>query len=117
MPGSRRLAWSSGACSATSPWKSAARPRRSAAGSRRSSRQIDLIERVVVEAKDLGQASASVDPHDAARSIVAQIEGRVLLAKLLNDPTQLDALWGNCLDLLQVQAQPQVPPQAQPAAN
>lgn len=63
--------------------------------------QIDLIERVVIEAKDAGQAGASVDAREAARSIVAQIEGRVLLAKLLNDPAQLEALWRNSLDLLQ----------------
>ncbi len=64
--------------------------------------QIDLIEAVVTQAKDRGEAGASVDSREAARSIVAQIEGRVLLAKLLNDPAQLDALWRNCLDLLQV---------------
>jgi TetR/AcrR family transcriptional repressor of nem operon len=64
--------------------------------------QIDLIEQVVVEAKDLGQAGASVEARDTARSIVAQIEGRVLLAKLLNDPAELEALWRNCLGLLQV---------------
>ena len=62
--------------------------------------QIDLIEQVVAAAKDAGQAGASVDAREAARSIVAQIEGRVLLAKLLNDPAQLDALWQNSLDLL-----------------
>ncbi|MGC5020983.1 TetR family transcriptional regulator C-terminal domain-containing protein [Micromonospora sp. DT47] len=67
--------------------------------------QIDLIEQVVVEAKDRGQAGGSVDARDSARSIVAQIEGRALLAKLLNDPAQLEALWRNCLDLLQVPAQ------------
>ena len=67
--------------------------------------QIDLIERVVVEAKEQGQAGPSVDAREAARSIVAQIEGRVLLAKLLNDPAQLETLWRNCLDLLQVPAQ------------
>ncbi|SIS00376.1 TetR/AcrR family transcriptional regulator [Micromonospora avicenniae] len=67
--------------------------------------QIDLIEQVVVEAKERGQAGPSVDARDAARSIVAQIEGRALLAKLLNDPAQLEALWRNCLDLLQVPAQ------------
>ncbi|MEV6369569.1 TetR/AcrR family transcriptional regulator [Micromonospora musae] len=67
--------------------------------------QIDLIEQVVVEAKERGQAAAAVDARDAARSIVAQIEGRALLAKLLNDPAQLEALWRNCLDLLQVPAQ------------
>ncbi|MEV6371911.1 TetR/AcrR family transcriptional regulator [Micromonospora musae] len=67
--------------------------------------QIDLIEQVVVEAKERGQAAAAVDARDAARSIVAQIEGRALLAKLLNDPAQLEALWRDCLDLLQVPAQ------------
>jgi len=35
---------------------------------------------------------------------VAQIEGRVLLAKLLNDPAQLDTLWRNALDLLQARS-------------
>ncbi|GIF71616.1 TetR/AcrR family transcriptional regulator [Asanoa siamensis] len=63
--------------------------------------QIDLIERVVVEAKEAGLAGAGVDTREAARSIVAQIEGRVLLAKLLNDPTALDTLWRNSLDMLQ----------------
>ncbi|MFC4019458.1 TetR family transcriptional regulator C-terminal domain-containing protein [Micromonospora sp. GCM10011542] len=67
--------------------------------------QIDLIDRVVVEAKEQGQAGPSVDTREAARSIVAQIEGRVLLAKLLNDPAQLEMLWRNTLDLLQVPAQ------------
>ncbi|MFF4878634.1 TetR family transcriptional regulator C-terminal domain-containing protein [Micromonospora sp. NPDC000668] len=64
--------------------------------------QINLIEQVVVEAKERGLAGSSVDTREAARSIVAQIEGRVLLAKLLNDPAQLETLWRNCLDLLQV---------------
>ncbi|MFY1620437.1 TetR family transcriptional regulator C-terminal domain-containing protein [Micromonospora sp. WMMD736] len=67
--------------------------------------QISLIEQVVTEAKERGLAGSSVDTREAARSIVAQIEGRVLLAKLLNDPTQLETLWRNCLDLLQVPAQ------------
>lgn len=67
--------------------------------------QIDLIEQVVVEAKELGQAGPSVDAREAARSMVAQIEGRALLAKLLNDPTQLEMLWRNSLDLLQVPPQ------------
>ncbi|MFJ9591104.1 hypothetical protein [Streptomyces acidicola] len=34
------------------------------------------------------------------RSIVVQFEGRVLFAKLYNDPQHLDALWENCLPLL-----------------
>jgi len=68
--------------------------------------QIDMIEQVVVEARDAGQAGASVDAREAARSIVAQIEGRVLLAKLLSDPAQLEALRQNSLDLLQTPAGP-----------
>ncbi len=63
--------------------------------------QIDLIEQVVIEAKELGQVGSAVDAREAARSIVALIEGRVLLAKLLNDPSQLELLWRNCLGLLQ----------------
>ncbi len=47
---------------------------------------------------------ASVDAREAARFIVAQIEGRVLLAKLHSDPAQMDALWQNSLDLLQAPA-------------
>ncbi|MEU7826472.1 TetR/AcrR family transcriptional regulator [Catellatospora sp. NPDC049111] len=66
--------------------------------------QIDMIEKVVVEAKDAGQAGPAVDTRDAARSIVAQIEGRVLLAKLLDDPGQLGTLWQNSLGLLQAPA-------------
>ncbi|MFC3502889.1 TetR family transcriptional regulator C-terminal domain-containing protein [Micromonospora krabiensis] len=67
--------------------------------------QIDLIEQAVVEAKERGQAGPSVDAREVARSLVAQIEGRALLAKLLNDPGQLELLWHNSLDLLQVPPQ------------
>ncbi|MCM0674647.1 TetR/AcrR family transcriptional regulator [Micromonospora phytophila] len=73
--------------------------------------QIDLIEKVVVEAKEQGRAGPSVDAREAARSMVAQIEGRALLAKLLNDPAQLETLWRNSLDLLQV------PPQVRAALD
>lgn len=62
--------------------------------------QIAMIERVVVDAQRSGDASASVDAHETARSIVAQLEGRALFAKLLNDPAQLKTLWRNCLALL-----------------
>ncbi|GAA4597048.1 TetR/AcrR family transcriptional regulator [Planotetraspora phitsanulokensis] len=62
--------------------------------------QIELIEKVVAEAHERGETAATVDTHDAARSIVAQLEGRVLFAKLLNDPGQLEAMWRNCLALL-----------------
>jgi len=36
----------------------------------------------------------------AARSVVAQLEGQVLFAKLYNNTQRLDALWTNCLALL-----------------
>lgn len=62
--------------------------------------QIDMIEQVVVAAKEHGDAPAVVDTRDTARSIVAQLEGQVLFAKLLNDPGQLEAMWRNCLSLL-----------------
>jgi TetR/AcrR family transcriptional repressor of nem operon len=64
--------------------------------------QIDLIERVVAEARERGDTAATVDTREAARSIVAQLEGQVLFAKLLDDPGQLEAVWRNCLALLGV---------------
>jgi TetR/AcrR family transcriptional repressor of nem operon len=48
--------------------------------------QIDLIESAI--------------PHGAAKSVVAQLEGMVLFAKLFNDPGQLDQLWQNSMRLL-----------------
>jgi TetR/AcrR family transcriptional regulator, transcriptional repressor for nem operon len=62
--------------------------------------QIEMIEKVVAEACERGDTAATVDTRDAARSIVAQLEGQVLFAKLLNDPGQLEAMWRNCLALL-----------------
>lgn len=61
--------------------------------------QIDIIEDVIRQAIDAGDV-ASVDPRATAKSIVAQIEGMVLFAKLFNDPEQLDALWQNSMNLL-----------------
>jgi TetR/AcrR family transcriptional repressor of nem operon len=62
--------------------------------------QIDMIEKVVTEALERGDTAPTVDTRDAARSIVAQLEGQVLFAKLLNDPGQIEAMWRNCLALL-----------------
>jgi TetR/AcrR family transcriptional regulator, transcriptional repressor for nem operon len=64
--------------------------------------QIDLVEGVVAEARERGDTAATVDTREAARSIVAQLEGQVLFAKLLDDPGQLEAVWRNCLALLGV---------------
>ena len=62
--------------------------------------QIDMVEGVVIAAREHGDAPAVVDTRDAARSIVAQLEGQVLFAKLLNDPGQLESMWRHCLALL-----------------
>jgi TetR/AcrR family transcriptional repressor of nem operon len=61
--------------------------------------QIDIVEdaiRTAVEAEGLTVAA----PRETAKSIVAQIEGMVLFAKLFNDPGQLDRLWQNSMQLL-----------------
>ncbi|MGW0510341.1 TetR/AcrR family transcriptional regulator [Streptomyces olivaceoviridis] len=61
--------------------------------------QVEMVEKVVAEARDRGEATVG-DAREAARSIVAQLEGQVLFAKLYNDTRHLDALWENCLSLL-----------------
>ncbi|SDY19810.1 transcriptional regulator, TetR family [Saccharopolyspora shandongensis] len=61
--------------------------------------QVDMVESVVAEARERDEV-AVVDPRDAARSVVAQLEGQVLLAKLYNNTSQLSILWANCLALL-----------------
>ncbi|AEY93060.1 TetR-family transcriptional regulator [Streptomyces hygroscopicus subsp. jinggangensis 5008] len=61
--------------------------------------QVEMVEKVVAEARERGEATVG-DAREAARSIVAQLEGQVLFAKLYNDTRHLDALWENCLSLL-----------------
>ncbi|MEV0051524.1 TetR/AcrR family transcriptional regulator [Saccharopolyspora shandongensis] len=61
--------------------------------------QVDMVESVVAEARERGEVTVA-DPRDAARSVVAQLEGQVLLAKLYNNTSQLGVLWANCLALL-----------------
>ncbi|MEU9836517.1 TetR/AcrR family transcriptional regulator [Streptosporangium sp. NPDC048047] len=61
--------------------------------------QVGMVEKVIAEAQERGEATVA-DPLDAARSVVAQLEGQVLFAKLYNDTRRLDALWTNCLSLL-----------------
>jgi TetR/AcrR family transcriptional regulator, transcriptional repressor for nem operon len=61
--------------------------------------QVDLVTPVIAEALARGEVGPG-DPRDAARSVVAQLEGQVLLAKLYNDAGLLTALWPNCLALL-----------------
>jgi TetR/AcrR family transcriptional repressor of nem operon len=61
--------------------------------------QIDIVETVLRDGVASGELRLT-DPCAAAKSIVAQIEGLVLFAKLFNDPGQLDQLWQNSMNLL-----------------
>lgn len=61
--------------------------------------QIEIVEKAIREGEASGEFTLP-DARAAAKSIVAQIEGLVLFAKLFNDPGQLDQLWQNCMLLL-----------------
>jgi TetR/AcrR family transcriptional regulator, transcriptional repressor for nem operon len=61
--------------------------------------QVEMVRSVVALAQDRGEVTVT-DPREAARSVVAQLEGQVLFAKLYNDTRGLDLLWANCLALL-----------------
>jgi TetR/AcrR family transcriptional regulator, transcriptional repressor for nem operon len=61
--------------------------------------QVDLVAPVIAEALARSEVSVA-DPRAAARSVVAQLEGQVLLAKLYNDTGLLGPLWANSLALL-----------------
>ncbi|MFJ4467561.1 TetR/AcrR family transcriptional regulator [Streptomyces sp. NPDC089424] len=61
--------------------------------------QVDMVEATITEALGRGEITVA-DPREAARSVVAQLEGQVLFAKLYNNTLQLSSLWPNCLALL-----------------
>ncbi|GAA1592990.1 TetR/AcrR family transcriptional regulator [Kribbella sancticallisti] len=61
--------------------------------------QIEMVAAVVELARQNGDIKVT-DSREAARSLVAQLEGMVLFAKLLNDPAQLDQMWSHSLALL-----------------
>ncbi|WP_433448299.1 TetR/AcrR family transcriptional regulator [Streptomyces sp. CA-142005] len=65
--------------------------------------QVEMVEKVIAEARERGEVTVG-DTHEAARSIVAQLEGQVLFAKLYNNTHHLQALWENCLSLLSARA-------------
>ncbi|MFJ6633513.1 TetR/AcrR family transcriptional regulator [Streptomyces sp. NPDC091376] len=65
--------------------------------------QVGMVESVVAEARERGEVAVA-DPREAARSVVAQLEGQVLFAKLYNSTSQLSVLWANCLALLGARA-------------
>ncbi|MEU6304052.1 TetR/AcrR family transcriptional regulator [Streptomyces chartreusis] len=61
--------------------------------------QIDMVETVVKEARERGDVTVA-DTREAARAVVAQLEGQVMFAKLYNSTERLTPLWNNCLALL-----------------
>jgi TetR/AcrR family transcriptional repressor of nem operon len=63
--------------------------------------QVDLVETVVRDGVEAGELVLD-EPRVTAKSVVAQVEGMVLFAKLFNDPAQLDGLWHNAMRLLGV---------------
>ena len=61
--------------------------------------QVGMVQAVIAEARERGEVTVA-DDEKAARSIVAQLEGQVLFAKLYNRTGGLGDLWANCLALL-----------------
>jgi TetR/AcrR family transcriptional repressor of nem operon len=61
--------------------------------------QVEMVDKVVIEARDQGDAHVA-DTYESARSVVAQLEGQVMFAKLYNTTQRLEGLWANCLALL-----------------
>jgi TetR/AcrR family transcriptional regulator, transcriptional repressor for nem operon len=61
--------------------------------------QVDMVDSVIVEALARKEVTVA-DTREAARSVVAQLEGQVLFAKLYNNTQRLGPLWANCLALL-----------------
>jgi TetR/AcrR family transcriptional repressor of nem operon len=65
--------------------------------------QVEMIGDRLTAAVAAGELEVD-DVPATAKSIVAQLEGLVLFAKLFNDPSQIDALWANSLRLMNVAA-------------
>ncbi|MCG7209047.1 MULTISPECIES: TetR/AcrR family transcriptional regulator [Streptomyces] len=61
--------------------------------------QVDMVEAVVAEARARGEVGVT-DTREAARAVVAQLEGQVMFAKLYNSTDRLSPLWQNCRALL-----------------
>ncbi|MFD9002456.1 TetR/AcrR family transcriptional regulator [Streptomyces sp. NPDC059582] len=70
--------------------------------------QVEMVETVVAQALARREIAVS-DTLEAARSVVAQLEGQVLFAKLYNSTGRLGPLWANCLALLGARDPQEVP--------
>ncbi len=68
-----------------------------------STMQVDIVRYVLATANKRGDAHVK-DRAQAARSIVAQLEGQIMFAKLHDDTEHLDTLWTNSLALLSASA-------------
>ena len=73
--------------------------------------QVEMVEKVIAQAQQRGEVDVA-DTRETARSVVAQLEGQVLFAKLYNTTQRLDTLWANCLLLLS--AHPKIGPTLRP---
>lgn len=62
--------------------------------------QISLVAAAINRAVGGGEIPPVADESGVAKSIVAQLEGLVLFAKLFNEPAQLDPLLANSMRLL-----------------
>ncbi|QNA71110.1 TetR/AcrR family transcriptional regulator [Streptomyces sp. So13.3] len=65
--------------------------------------QVGMVASVIAEALERKEVTV-IDTREAARSVVAQLEGQVLFAKLYNNTHRLGPLWANCLALLGARA-------------
>ncbi|MET7497732.1 TetR/AcrR family transcriptional regulator [Streptomyces sp900116325] len=65
--------------------------------------QVEMVDSVITEALERDEVTVT-DTREAARSVVAQLEGQVLFAKLYNNTLRLSPLWANCLALLGARA-------------
>ncbi|MFI8244412.1 TetR/AcrR family transcriptional regulator [Streptomyces sp. NPDC085866] len=65
--------------------------------------QVEMVDSVIAEGVERQEVDVA-DTREAARAVVAQLEGQVLFAKLYNSPHRLGPLWANCLALLGARA-------------
>ncbi|MEV2276193.1 TetR/AcrR family transcriptional regulator [Nocardiopsis sp. NPDC049922] len=64
--------------------------------------QVAMIARLIAEAQEAELVGRGTGAQALARSMVAQIEGTVLLARVRNDPALLDEVWPSAERLLGV---------------
>ncbi|MFI6577200.1 TetR/AcrR family transcriptional regulator [Nocardiopsis sp. NPDC050513] len=64
--------------------------------------QVAMVARLIAEAQEEELIGRGTSAQTLARSMVAQIEGTVLLARVRNDPTLLDEAWPSARRLLAV---------------